>query len=714
MKGNKINPIQSIHEVATAMNSTHDPDGLLELILDRCMQISQAESGSLMLINENSGFLDVVTARGLNMKTILEVRLKIGQGITGMAASTGKSRMVNDVRSDPDYITVKDDIMSELVAPMVVDGQVIGVISLDSTRLDAFSDEIMDIVSVLANQAAQVFKNLQTFRSLEQKTKIQSTLIEIAKVVTYSLDTKEVFDSIMGLLDRYLKLEKGAIVLYDRDEERLKIVSASGLSSDEMERGTYNVGEGITGKVYETGEAVIVPSVAQDPNFLDRVGYLTHFSSDPKDVALIASPIHSDQTTLGVLSVFINNHNESELQSYLDFLLVVSSIISQTIKINKLVEEAKKEISRENIQLKRELKNKYKFGSLIGKAPNMTRLFEKIQLVSDSRASILITGESGTGKEMIASAIHYNSSRAENPYIKINCAAIPENLLESELFGHKKGSFTGAVSDKKGKFELADTGTIFLDEIGEMDMNLQSKLLRVLQEREIEAVGSIKSKKVDVRIIAATNANLEQLIAEKKFRTDLYYRLNVVNIHTPALRERTEDIPLLIHYFLEKYSKENNKNIKGLTREASKLLLKYNWPGNVRELENIIERAVVLAQEEMLGVEDFSEITENIENPQVMVGDASSMQIAQASPDSGGEAGTSVQEVVGMSSEKFSSDFLDDLDGRAMEVVVNEVEARMIQYAMKKFRYTKTRVAKFLGINRNTLDKKIKELNIEY
>jgi Nif-specific regulatory protein len=699
MSERKINPIQSIHEVATAMNSTHDPDGLLELILDRCIQISGAESGSLMLINERDVVLDVVTSRGLNVKTMSKVRLKIGQGITGMVASTGRGRMVNDVRKDPDYIQVKEDILSELVAPMIVDGSVIGVISLDSTRLNAFAKDTFDIVTVLANQAAQIFKNLQTFRNLEQKTKIQATLIEIAKVVTSSLDIQEVFNSIMGLLERSLKLEKGSIVLFDREESNLKVVAAAGLTPDEMERGVYEVGEGITGKVYEVGEAVIIDSIANEPNFLNRVGYLSHFNHDPKEIALIATPIFSDQNPTGVLSVFMVNHKHSDLKSYLDFLLVVSSIISQTIKINKLVEEAKKEISRENIQLKRELKNKYKFGSLIGKSASMEKLFEKIQLVADSRASILITGESGTGKEMIASSIHYNSSRAENPYIKINCAAIPENLLESELFGHKKGSFTGAVADKKGKFELADTGTIFLDEIGEMDLNLQSKLLRVLQEREIEAVGSVKSKKIDVRIIAATNANLEDLIAQKKFRADLYYRLNVVNMHTPPLRERSEDIPLLINHFIEKYTKDNGKEIKGLSREATKLLLKYDWPGNVRELENVIERAVVLAQDSTLDLEDFSEITEKMNQPEV--GGLETIR-----PES--------TEVAELGGGNFSPSHLDSLDGKAMEVIVGEVEARMIQYAMKKFRYTKTRVAKFLGINRNTLDKKIKELNIEY
>jgi Nif-specific regulatory protein len=319
-------------------------------------------------------------------------------------------------------------------------------------------------------------------------------------------------------------------------------------------------------------------------------------------------------------------------------------------------------------------------------------------MVADSRASILITGESGTGKEMIASSIHYNSSRSENPFIKINCAAIPENLLESELFGHKKGSFTGAVADKKGKFEIADTGTIFLDEIGEMDLNLQSKLLRVLQEREIEAVGSIKTKKIDVRIIAATNANLEDLIAEKKFRPDLYYRLNVVNLHTPALRDRTEDIPLLINHFIDKYGKDNSKDIRGLTRDAVKILLSYQWPGNVRELENVIERAVVLSQGDTLGVEDFVEISDRMVLPDIK-NEVSHIEST---------------DLVDISSGTFSTNHLDSLDGKAMEAIVSEVEARMIQYAMKKFRYTKTRVAKFLGINRNTLDKKIKELNIEY
>ena len=700
----KIQPLHSIQEVALAMNSTQDPDQLLELILDRCIQICSVESGSLMLLEERTGLLHPVTSRGLNPQKLKETKLKVGQGITGVVAKTKRAKLVNDVSTDPDYIKVKDEIKSELVAPMVVENILIGVISLDSNRLNAFSQEMLENVIVLANLAAQIFKNLETIRNLEQKTRIQATLIEVARLVTSSLDLTEVFEQVMITIDRSLKLEKGSIVLYNREVSVLRIVAASGLTQEEMDKGEYQPGEGITGSVFESAEPAIIESVATHPSFLNRVGYLSHFKNNPHNVSLLACPILSDQNPIGVITAFVVPTRHSDLKGYSDFLQVVASIISQTIKIQSLVEEAKKEVSRENIALKRELKNKYKFGSIVGRAGSMEKLFEKIQLVADSRASVLITGESGTGKEMIANAIHYNSSRSENPFIKINCAAIPENLLESELFGHRKGAFTGAIADKKGKFELADSGTIFLDEIGEMDLNLQSKLLRVLQEREIEAVGSTKAKKVDVRIIAATNAELEQLVQEKKFRADLFYRLNVVKINTPALRERSEDIPLLISHFLERYSRENQKSIKGISRDAIKLLLKYHWPGNVRELENIIERAVVLCQEEILTLDDFLEIQDNLEpgkelkyseKPQATSSDSSSAVMLE---------GTDLTKGL----------HLESLDGKAMEVVVNEIESRLIQFAMKKFRYTKTRVAKYLGINRNTLDKKIKELNIEY
>lgn len=688
----------SITEVSTAMNSTLDPEELLELILDHCIKFCGVESGSLMLIQPKEKILDIVSYRGHRPEIKKEVKLKLGEGITGRVAQTGVGRLVNNVNTDPDYVSIRHDILSELAVPMIVEGNIIGVISLDSNRQEAFTNEHLSIVSILANQAAQIFKNLQNFRRLEQKNKIQQVLIDISRVVTSSLDLDEVFQNIMTIMEKSLKLEKGSLVLYEPQSGHLRLVAAIGLSSEEIERGTYMPGEGITGKVYESGQAVFIHSVKNDPDFLNRVGYLNYFNKDEANVSLLCAPVKSEHSIIGVLSVFILNHKNIDSQTYLDFLQVVASMISQAIKIHNLVEDAKKEISRENIFLKRELKEKYKFGALIGRSKVMEKLFDRVRLVSDSRASVLITGESGTGKEMIASSIHYNSNRSDKPFIKINCAAIPEHLLESELFGHTKGSFTGAYSDKKGKFEIADGGTIFLDEIGEMDLNLQSKLLRVLQEKEIEAVGSLKVKKVDVRILAATNAHLESLISEKKFRSDLYYRLNVVNFHMPPLRDRPEDIPILIMHFLDRYTKENGKDIRSITKDAHKLLSSYQWPGNVRELENIIERAIVLTQNSSLDVDDFSDIREKLQVPEKIV----------PNPDSE-DLGLSLE-----GSSFYSGTYLDTIDGRALEIVTGEVELRLIQFALKKFRYTKTRVAKYLGINRNTLDKRIKELNIEY
>jgi len=257
----------------------------------------------------------------------------------------------------------------------------------------------------------------------------------------------------------------------------------------------------------------------------------------------------------------------------------------------------KEQLKTENIRLRSELENKYRFTNIIGNSNKMREVLQMISQVSSSNATVLIRGESGTGKELVANSIHYNSSRNNQPFIKINCAAIPENLIESELFGHEKGAFTGATQKKKGKFEVADKGTIFLDEIGNMDLSAQVKLLRVLQEKEFERVGGYKPIKSDVRIVAATNSNLEEMVQQGKFRDDLYFRLNVFPIYIPSLRMRKTDIILLADHFLEKYGKAHEKEIKRITTPAIDMMMEYHWPGNVRELENCIERAAILCNE---------------------------------------------------------------------------------------------------------------------
>lgn len=265
----------------------------------------------------------------------------------------------------------------------------------------------------------------------------------------------------------------------------------------------------------------------------------------------------------------------------------------------------KKELLVENRQLKNILKEKFKFKNIIGSSNALSEVMSMVQRCAASSANVIIRGESGTGKEMIATALHFASQRKDNTFIKVNCAALPESLLESELFGHIKGSFTGAISDRKGKFEEANGGTIFLDEIGEISLTTQSKLLRVIQEREIERVGSNQTIKVDVRIITATNKNIEEAVELKEMREDLYYRLNVVPIYIPPLKARREDIIQLIDHFIAKYAKENQKRISGITQEAKSILVKYDYPGNIRELENIIERAIVIARDDIITKKDL-------------------------------------------------------------------------------------------------------------
>lgn len=286
-----------------------------------------------------------------------------------------------------------------------------------------------------------------------------------------------------------------------------------------------------------------------------------------------------------------------------DFITKPLNIDKLSLIVKRALENSS--LKRQNRELLNQLKKKYSFENIIGKSAPMKKVFEIVELVAPSRANVLIYGESGTGKEMIADAIHHNSPRRDKPYVKVHCAALPETLLESELFGHEKGAFTGAIMRKRGRFELASLGTIFLDEIGEISLKTQVKLLRVIQEREFERVGGEHPVKVDVRIISATNKNLKEEIERGNFREDLYYRLNVVSIHVPPLRDKKDDIPLMVHKFIEDFSRENNKEIEGITNGALKSLMSYKWPGNVRELRNVIESIVVLTKSKVITEQDL-------------------------------------------------------------------------------------------------------------
>lgn len=344
------------------------------------------------------------------------------------------------------------------------------------------------------------------------------------------------------------------------------------------------------------------------------------------------------------------------------------------LKSNLLRRYAENKIVRENTILRSCLKDKYKFENIIGNSFPMQKVFELIEKVADTNATALVTGESGVGKELVARAIHFNSSRRDSPLVVVNCGAIPETLLESELFGYEKGAFTGAANTRFGRFEIAHGGSIFLDEIGDMSVNLQVKLLRVLQERSFERIGGSKTIMVDLRVIAATNRILEELVKQGKFREDLYYRLNVVPIHIPPLRERRQDIPLLLNYFLERSNRLNNAHIEGFTEESIKALLDYRYPGNVRELQNIVERMVVLKRNGYIDLEDLPEKLYNTE---------------------------SEGEKIPLNMEK------------GYDTLVSEFEKTLIMKALQETQGVKSKAAQVLNINRTTLIEKMKRLGID-
>jgi Nif-specific regulatory protein len=402
---------------------------------------------------------------------------------------------------------------------------------------------------------------------------------------------------VLQLLAQDMNMRRGTITILNPDTSELQIEVAHGLTAEARRRGRYKLGEGITGRVVETGEPAVVPRVSQEPLFLNRTR--SRGAREKEELSFLCVPIKINNKTIGALSVD-KLHQDLDLDRDLRLLTITASIIAQTVNSLLLIDREKERLQNENLKLRGQLQKRYQMGNIIGSSSRMRQVFEMIERVAKSNATILIRGEGGTGKELVASAIHYNSLRANKPFIKVNLAALPETLVESELFGHERGAFTGALQRKQGQFELAQGGTIFLDEIGDISPNVQLKLLRVIQEREFTRLGGGAAIKGDVRIIAATDRDLEKAVSDGTFRENLYYRLNVFPIYLPPLRERMADIPILAEHFLNKYAEEHSKLIKRLSAPALDLLMQYPWPGNVRELENIIERAVLVCDEDTI------------------------------------------------------------------------------------------------------------------
>ena len=420
------------------------------------------------------------------------------------------------------------------------------------------------------------------------------TLYKISRVLAAGTHRKQALAEVVGILEGELGLNRGTVTLLAPDGNEIRIEVAHSFPEERRRAVRYRMGEGVTGKVMQNGKAMIVPKVSEEPLFLNR---FERWNVTKEEISFICVPISIGQEVIGTISVDRAYDKAVSLEEDMRVLSIVASMIANDARTRREEALRRQELEDENVRLHHELEDRFRPENIIGNSGAMRDMYRQIHQVAGSDTTVLVRGESGTGKELVAHAIHYSSRRAKGPFIKVNCAALNENLLESELFGHEKGAFTGAIQSRKGRLEEADGGTLFLDEIGDFAAATQVKLLRVLQERQFERVGSNRTLKTDARIITATNRDLEKAVEQETFRHDLYYRVNVFPIFLPPLRERRDDILLLADYFVEQYSKKMSKDVRRISTPAINMMVAYHWPGNVRELENCIERAVLLSSE---------------------------------------------------------------------------------------------------------------------
>jgi len=495
-------------------------------------------------------------------------------------------------------------------------------------------------------------------------------LYEITKHLASALALQDCLEKVVDTLAREKGMASGTVTIVNPNTGELEIEVAHGITAEARRRGKYKVGEGITGKVVVTGEPILVPQIGEEPLFLNRTR--TRGDEKKRKNSFLCVPIKIGNQCIGALSIDREYKGNFGIQSENDlrFLTVVSGLIAQTVQRVRTVNEEQEKLHRENVRLRRQLSEKNRIEEIIGNSSRMQEVFDMIHRVADSNATVLLRGESGTGKTMVAMALHANSGRRKGPFVVVNCSALPESLLESELFGHEKGSFTGAVARKIGRFEQAQGGTLFLDEISEISPAVQVKLLNVIQERNFQRLGGTEILKTDIRLVAATNRDLEAAVSNGSFREDLYYRLNVFPVFLPPLRERRTDILLLAEYFLEKFSKENKKKIERISTSAIDLLMQYHWPGNVRELQNCMERAVLICDENAI-------------------------------------------KAIHLPPTLQSSDTVHSDKPLSLAMSVENFERELIVDALKKHKGNQTRAAKYLNTSLRIINYKIHNFNID-
>ena len=517
-------------------------------------------------------------------------------------------------------------------------------------------------------QETEYFKadNLSESRQITEL----SCLYEVTRALSGTLKLKTALDRVLGIMAEHLGMVRGTVTLLKPGSSELQIEVAHGLSAEAKRRGHYKLGEGITGRVVESGQPIVIPNITKDPRFLNRTRTRTRaITRDDRQISFICVPINHGSNTIGALSIDRYSAPGVSLEDDLRLLTIISSLIAQSVIRLQEAHAERQSLLSENRKLRMALAEKYRVGSLIGNSSQMQEVYEMVHRVAESSATVLLRGESGTGKSLVARAIHFNSRQAKGPFVNVNCSTLPETLIESELFGHARGAFTGAIQQKKGRFELANRGTIFLDEIGDLPHSVQVKLLGVIQDKEFQRVGDTRTIRVNCRIVAATNKNLEEAMERGEFREDLYYRLNVFPIYLPPLRERKTDIILLAEYFLEKFSQEHGKRIKCFSKTALDCLMQYNWPGNVRELQNYIERATIICDEDVLRIHHLP----------------ASLQILGEDADPGGRRKSFADAVASFEKELIMEALTETGGNQTKAARLLNSSLRIINYKIKKY-----------------------------
>ncbi|AEA33594.1 transcriptional regulator, NifA subfamily, Fis Family [Hippea maritima DSM 10411] len=498
-----------------------------------------------------------------------------------------------------------------------------------------------------------------------------SIIHEVSKILSKKNSLNEALKEILKILYSYWDAPISFVALYDEQSANLRITESFGMTKKEVSRGIFKKGEGIIGSIFKNEIPAVIYDIKTNPKYLNKTKIAKRVD---RELVFLGVPIKVGGEKFGVLCVYKEKDREFSHDDAVKMLSTLATLIGLTKKMYERMEEERKYWEEEKELLLSNLsKDSIALNDIIGVSDAISNLKKMILKVAATDSTVLITGESGTGKSLIAKTIHKLSLRKNKPFATINCAAIPENLLESELFGYEKGAFSGAISRKKGKFELTDGGTLFLDEIGDMPLSLQAKLLNVLQDKEISRLGSEQTISIDVRIIAATNKDIKKLVSLGHFREDLFYRINVIPLHIPSLRERKEDIPILVDYFLRKFGERYKKRLS-VDNPTMKILINYRWPGNIRELENTIERLIVM-NDKRITPEDLPDyLKEDIE---------------------------------------FEKEITDKVGFSDMPSTIESIEKQQIQDALKKTGYVKSKAARLLGYTIRQLDYRIKKYDIK-